>query len=233
MMNEHAEPTEMAGVAKAETELAYAWGALDYDDPDEFPTERLTPRRITSLGLAASLVTIAAAGAVALGVLRQPDPAPASASVPSPTVTVTAASPPAPVPSPAPSRARFLGEWGMHGMSVTLAPDGSAQYKAWLGTPIGVTWSATWSPMTESTAMVVLATQTESHGGAAQKSLYTPEGLTWIDGHDGQALIFLLRTDGYATITSPSGKAVVLCPETTDYHGTGDYFHDTKGLCGA
>ena len=27
----------MAGVADAETESAYAW-ALDYDDPDEFPT---------------------------------------------------------------------------------------------------------------------------------------------------------------------------------------------------
>jgi hypothetical protein len=40
------EPTEMAGVAEAETEAAYAW-ALDYDDVDEFPTQRLTSRRIT------------------------------------------------------------------------------------------------------------------------------------------------------------------------------------------
>ena len=52
--NEYAEPTEMAGIAEADTEMAYAW-ALDYDDPDEFPTQRLTPRRITSLGIAASL----------------------------------------------------------------------------------------------------------------------------------------------------------------------------------
>ena len=37
--NEYAEPTEMAGVAEAETEAAYAW-ALDYDDADESPTQR-------------------------------------------------------------------------------------------------------------------------------------------------------------------------------------------------
>ena len=60
--NEYAEPTEMAGIAEADTEMAYAW-ALDYDDPDEFPTgQRLTPRRITALSLAASLVVIAVAG---------------------------------------------------------------------------------------------------------------------------------------------------------------------------
>ena len=69
----HAEPTEMAGVAEAETQAAYAW-ALDYDG-DEFPTQptqRLTPRRITALALATSLVVIAVAGAVALGVLHTP-----------------------------------------------------------------------------------------------------------------------------------------------------------------
>ena len=68
--NEYAEPTEMTGIAEADTEMAYTW-ALDYDDPDEFPTQRLTPRRITSLGIAASLVTIAVAGAVALGRLQR------------------------------------------------------------------------------------------------------------------------------------------------------------------
>jgi serine/threonine-protein kinase len=62
------EPTEMAGVAEAETRAAHAW-ALDYDDPDEFPTQptqRLTSRHITALGVAVSLVVIAVAGAVAL-----------------------------------------------------------------------------------------------------------------------------------------------------------------------
>ena len=63
------ELTEMAGVAEAETQAAYAW-ALNYDDVDEFltqPTQRLTSRRITALSLAASLTVIAVAGGVALG----------------------------------------------------------------------------------------------------------------------------------------------------------------------
>jgi hypothetical protein len=65
------ELTEMAGVAEAETQAAYAW-ALDYDGYDEsptVPTHRLTPRRITSLALTLALALIAVAGAVALGVL--------------------------------------------------------------------------------------------------------------------------------------------------------------------
>ena len=37
--NEYAEPTEMAGVAEAETQAAYAW-ALDYDDPTRFRRNR-------------------------------------------------------------------------------------------------------------------------------------------------------------------------------------------------
>jgi hypothetical protein len=43
------EPTELAP-SETETGSIYAWG-LDYDDPDEFPTEpqRLTSRRITAL----------------------------------------------------------------------------------------------------------------------------------------------------------------------------------------
>ena len=47
------EPTEMAGAAEAETGSIYAWG-LDRDDVDEVPTQRLTPRRITSLSVVAS-----------------------------------------------------------------------------------------------------------------------------------------------------------------------------------
>ena len=92
--NEYAEPTEMAGIAEAETQAAYAW-ALDYDDPDEFPTQRLTPRRITSLGIAASLVVIAVAGAVALSVLHNANQPVTQAS--SPPVIETVARP---VPSP-------------------------------------------------------------------------------------------------------------------------------------
>ncbi len=72
------EPTEMAGVAEAETQAAYAW-ALDYDDLNEFPTQRLTSRHITALGVAVSLVAIAVAGAVMLVV---PSPKPSEPSEP-------------------------------------------------------------------------------------------------------------------------------------------------------
>ena len=103
----HAEPTELAGVAEAETQAAYAW-ALDYDG-DEFPTlptQRLTSRRITALGVAASLVVIAVAGGVALGVLHHTNqpvaqvpsssvvtPTPPEAVTAPPPVTVTASAP--------------------------------------------------------------------------------------------------------------------------------------------
>ena len=76
------ELTEMAGVAEAETQAAYAW-ALDYDDPDESPTQpirQLTSRRITALSLAASLVMIAVAGAVMLVMPRAPEPVVAPAT---------------------------------------------------------------------------------------------------------------------------------------------------------
>ena len=98
-----AELTEMAGVAEAETQAAYAW-ALDYDDVDEFPTQRLTSRRITTLSLAASLILIAVAGVVALTLVRQPELAPVPAPVvetvarPTPPPTVTAAPSPPPPP---------------------------------------------------------------------------------------------------------------------------------------
>ena len=72
------EPTEMAGVAEAETQAAYAW-ALDYDDLNEFPTQRLTSRHITALGVAVSLAAIAVAGAVMLVV---PSPKPSEPSEP-------------------------------------------------------------------------------------------------------------------------------------------------------
>lgn len=115
------EPTEMAGVAEAETQAAYAW-ALDYDDPDEIPTQpiRLTSRRIMALSLAAGLVVIAMAGAVALMVARdhgQQKAAPAPPRVietvaPSPTatVTVTVASPAPAPPRNAANESRFVSE---------------------------------------------------------------------------------------------------------------------------
>ena len=96
--NEYAEPTEMAGIAEAETQAAYAW-ALDYDDPDEIPTQpiRLTSRRITALSLAASLVVIAVAGAMALGVLHHANQPVTQASSPPVIETVARPVPPSPV----------------------------------------------------------------------------------------------------------------------------------------
>lgn len=44
-MTDPQEPTEMAGMAEADTESAFAW-ALD-DEPDE-PPPRFTPGRITA-----------------------------------------------------------------------------------------------------------------------------------------------------------------------------------------
>jgi serine/threonine protein kinase, bacterial len=114
-------------------------------------------------------------------------------------------------------RGLSVGMWGQHSTSVTLAPDGSAHYAVWLGVANGTSWSATWSAMTSTTAMIVMATQLESHGDTSSQ---------WLHRYSGEAFTFTLRPDGYATITDPSGKPITLCPR-----GTG--FHDTQGLCGA
>ncbi len=92
MGDDGVDPTELAGVAEAETESVHAWAL---DDEDEIETRRLTPRRITDAALAGCLVLIAAAGVVALLVIRgawQIEPAP---------LTVVAAPPPPPAPSTA------------------------------------------------------------------------------------------------------------------------------------
>ncbi len=69
--------------------------------------------------------------------------------------------------------------------------------------------------MTSTTAMIVMATQLDSHGDTASQ---------WLHRYSGEAFTFTLRPDGYATITDPSGQLIKLCPR-----GTG--FHDTQGLC--
>ena len=95
LVGDDAAPTELAGVAELQTESVEAW-SLD-DGEDDFPTQRFTPRRITAAALAASLVLIAAAGAVALLVIRgvlhlpsAPDPVVAAEPAPSATPTTTA-----------------------------------------------------------------------------------------------------------------------------------------------
>lgn len=61
-------PTGLAAPIEA-TEAVTAW-SLD-DDYDETPTPRFTPRRITALGITASLIVIAAAAGVTVWVLRE------------------------------------------------------------------------------------------------------------------------------------------------------------------
>ena len=119
------ELTELGEAPKVETEAIRAW-ALDYDDPDEFPTvpARLTPRRITSLGLAVSLVLIAVAGVVALVVIHRDQPE-ASAPPPPPVVeTVTRPTPPPPpLRVPQPIEENFLA-------ALRAAPDGCVEHIA-------------------------------------------------------------------------------------------------------
>jgi serine/threonine-protein kinase len=121
---------------------------------------------------------------------NQPAPSPSVAMSPAPTVEPTKSD----TTTPAVPTAGFFGEWGQHSMSVTLAPDGSAHYAVWSGVANGTSWSATWSAMTSTTAMVVVAKQLESHGD-------TSDG--WLDRYPGEAFTFTLRPDGYATITTP------------------------------
>ena len=68
MSQEASDPTELAGVADAPTESAYAWSA-DEDYPAtgswDDPERRLTPRRITILAVVASVVALGAVGGLA------------------------------------------------------------------------------------------------------------------------------------------------------------------------
>jgi hypothetical protein len=90
MGDDGVEPTELAGVAQAQTESVHAW-ALD-DGDDEEHARRFTPRRITSAALASCLVLIAAAGAVELLAIRgvwHIESGPAIVAVPSPVSSPT------------------------------------------------------------------------------------------------------------------------------------------------
>ena len=133
-------------------------------------------------------------------------------------------SPPTTTTTPAGSGAGFYGEWGQHAMSITLAPDGSAHYAvssgfdATSGEFNGIAWSATWSPMTSTTAMIVLTKQLDATGDTT--------GNRW-SRYPGEALTFTLIAGGYATITEPpSDEPITLCPRNTG-------FQDRQLLCGA
>jgi serine/threonine protein kinase len=205
--------------AQADTQAAPTSPAPVPPQPNSGATKSVNARLIAAA--AAVVAVILAAGFIFIWRPweRQPPPrlteptgpTTSVAQVPPP-VTTTTAAPPLAIP-----RTGFFGEWGQHSMSVTLAPDGSAYYKAWLGVANGTSWSATWSPMASTTAMIVLTTQLESHGDTDTNFLHR---------YPGEAFTFTLQPDGYATITTPSGQPTTLCPQ-----GTG--FHDKEGLCGA
>lgn len=78
-------------------------------------------------------------------------------------------------------------------------------------------WSATWSVMTDTTAMIVLTKKLESEVDNSDSFLVR---------YEGEAFTFSLRTDGYAIITNPEGKPITLCPR-------GKGFQDTTYECGA
>lgn len=152
---------------------------------------------------------------------QKPIPAPAPSTPLSPSATTPTPNPVEPTTTttttPDVSKSRFYGEWGQHATSVTLAPDGSAHYTVTEGAMYYTSWSATWSPETSTTAMIVLTTQLESHVDTTDEFLIR---------YPGEAFTFTLRTDGYAEITDLKGQPIVLCPR-----GTG--FQDTQLLCGA
>jgi hypothetical protein len=100
-----AAPTEL-GSAIEETAAHTAWSL---DDGEEWPTQRLTPARITGTVVAGSAIIMAVATIMVWMVLRDRSeppvagPAPTSSVQPTPPSTVVAASPSAPVAPPTPS----------------------------------------------------------------------------------------------------------------------------------
>lgn len=60
-------PTEMAGVADAQTQAAHAWA---FDETPDWERRRFTPGRITALAVGAAVVVIAAASGVTAWYLR-------------------------------------------------------------------------------------------------------------------------------------------------------------------
>lgn len=102
------EPTQSASVAEAETRSAYAWGLADM--PDEPEPQRLTPRRITTAAVAASLALTAIAGVIAWQHLGGEEPmqvAETASMVPAAVTPLTTtpkpvAAPPKPPPPPPP-----------------------------------------------------------------------------------------------------------------------------------
>lgn len=106
MAGDAADPTELAGVAEMGTESVEAWSVGDVEDYPltgswEDPERRWTPRRITILAVAASVLVIATAAGVTVWNLRQgPEVHTTTVVVATATATATVivAEPPKPPP---------------------------------------------------------------------------------------------------------------------------------------
>lgn len=85
--------TELSAASDTETRSDRAWGLAD--DAEEFPTQRLSPGRITGAAVAASVVVVVGAVVVAWMYVREPSPG-------EPSAQPSAPAPAAPLPEPAP-----------------------------------------------------------------------------------------------------------------------------------
>lgn len=95
--------TELAGVAEADTQSAYAWGLAE--DDDEEPQGRRWPFVVTAVAVGVSLSLAMVAGVLAYRYMGNDDPKPAPAIVASPAApapVVPIAAPPAPPEPPRP-----------------------------------------------------------------------------------------------------------------------------------
>lgn len=101
--NEVGPETEQAPTAAApDAATAYSAEPLDYEDPDEYPTEQIVSRSWSvAAGIAALVVTLGAVVAVLVWLVGQPAPsAPQALPVPAPSsVTVTPTAPSSPPPT--------------------------------------------------------------------------------------------------------------------------------------
>jgi serine/threonine protein kinase, bacterial len=216
-----------------ETQHIHAWSLAD--DADE-PITVTANRRSWRIPAIVATAAVALAVSTGLGIWQWSHhndaykattapsstfaihPNPESAPKPPSTTQTPSSEPPAAsTAAPSPAKAAFYGEWSQHATSVTLVPDGTAHYVVTEGAMYYTKWSATWSLMSDTSAMIVL---TKNLGSEVDNS--SP----FLDRYEGEAFTFSLRSDGYATITDPNGKPITLCPR-------GKGFQDTTLQCGA
>ncbi len=107
-MTEPNDPTELAGVADADTQSAYAWGSVDDSETDDIASlqgRRASPRLITITAVLASLAVVI--GVAVFGgykLASRPSAAPQTSAVPSPVAGVGSSPSKFAAPAPDPNR---------------------------------------------------------------------------------------------------------------------------------